>query len=194
MSEGGNIGHEVINLFEDDNGDRYLYVTPSGIVRGHDVDTVVFVRNVRARKTVEVIAVGLGLSTVSDKDVEKITYGGATLGQIFRGNTYHGGQDVFSGNVTYRADQVLMPAGEKRVLKTIDPENEVSIREGLTRLDSTRKVIIPQGMRTYYSQSNDPYAYAQLRSMVEDASLWQQAGVYHRSVGTTRTSDRASRA
>lgn len=175
LSEGGNIGHEVINLFEDDNGDRYLYVTPSGIVKGHDVDTVIFVRNVRARKTVEVIAIGLGLSTVSDRDVERITYGGATLDQIFRGNTYHGGQDVFSGNVTYKAEQVLVPAGEKRVFITIDPENEISIREGLTQLDSTRKVIIPQGMRTYYSQSNDPKAYAQLRSMVDNASLWQQA-------------------
>ena len=40
LSEGGNIGHQVINLFEDDNGDRYLYVTPSGIVKGHDVETV----------------------------------------------------------------------------------------------------------------------------------------------------------
>ena len=55
LSEGGNIGHEVINLFEDDNGARYLYITPSGIVKGHDIEAVIFVRNVQARKTVEVI-------------------------------------------------------------------------------------------------------------------------------------------
>lgn len=175
LSEGGNIGHEVINLFEDDNGARYLYITPSGLVKGHDVEAVIFVRNVRARKTVEVIAIGLGLSAVPEGDVGRIAYGGATMDQIFRSNTYHGGKDVFSGNVTYRAERLLMPAGDKRVLITIDPDFDLSAWAGSLALDSKRNVIIPQGMRMYYSQISDPKAYEQLRSLIEDTSLWQQA-------------------
>lgn len=175
LSEGGNIGHEVINLFEDDNGFRYLYVTPSGKVRGHDVEAVIFVRNVQARRTVEVIAIGIGLSSVPNEDIEKITYGGATMDQIFRSNTYRGGRDVFSGNVTYRAEQVLVPAGDKRVLITIDTEYDLSSWKGSASLTSTRSVVIPQGMRMYYSRSNDPVAYEQLRVLLEDASLWEQA-------------------
>ena len=38
LQEGTNIGHEVINLFRDDNDENYLYITPMGNVKGHNVE------------------------------------------------------------------------------------------------------------------------------------------------------------
>ena len=46
LDEGENIGHEVINLFKDDKGDNLLYITPSGRVVNHNVDSILFVRNI----------------------------------------------------------------------------------------------------------------------------------------------------
>lgn len=175
LSEGGNIGHEVINLFQSDSGARYLYITPSGVVRGHAVSDVVFVRNVQARKTVEVIAVGRGLSEVPDGEVSAIEYGGVSMDRIFGGNTYHGGRDIFSGNVTYRAEELLVPAGDTRLLLTIDDGFDLSRWGSSVRLDSTRNVIVPQGMRMYYSEGNDPVAHGQLRALLDDGDLWKKA-------------------
>lgn len=52
LSEATNIGHEVINLFKDDNDNNYLFITPHGKINGHDVDKVVFVQNIKARETI----------------------------------------------------------------------------------------------------------------------------------------------
>lgn len=42
LDEGKNIGHEVINLFKADDGNNYLYITPSGKIdlTSHPVKSV----------------------------------------------------------------------------------------------------------------------------------------------------------
>ena len=57
LDEGENIGHEVINLFKDDDGNHNIFITPTGLVNGHDLEYILFVRNFSARKTVEVVGV-----------------------------------------------------------------------------------------------------------------------------------------
>ena len=175
LREGNNIGHEIINLFEDDCGVRYLYITPSGIVKGHDVESVLFVRNTQARRTVEVIALAYELSPVEKSDLDNIRYGGVTPEQIFRSNTYHGGDDVFSGIVSYKANVVKMPLS--RLFITLDNGFNLSSWPGSILLNSTKRVIIPQGMRMYYSEQSDPEAYSQLHALISNESLWQSADV-----------------
>lgn len=189
LSEGGNIGHEVINLFEDDDGERYLYITPSGTVKDHEVEAVIFVRNIHARTTVEVIAVGLGLTPVPYDDARDIRYAGVPLSHIFRSNIYHGKQEgPFAGNVGYKADRVLVPSGGRRVLLTIDPGFDLSSWESSLLLESKSKVIIPQSMRLYCSLSNDPRAYEQLHGLVSDESLWERADVADDLIADSSTS------
>ena len=55
LQEGTNIGHEIINIFRDDNDENYLFITPYGNVNGHDVDKVLFVQNIKARETMEIV-------------------------------------------------------------------------------------------------------------------------------------------
>lgn len=176
LSEGDNIGHEVINLFEDDGGARYLYVTPSGLIKGHDVESVIFVRNLHARTTAEVIAVGLGLHLVGEDEAAGILYGGVPVCRIFHGNTYHGGQDVFSGNVTFRAERVIVPAEGRRILITVDSGFDLAEWPGSVLLRTGKKVVIPQGMRSYFAQDSEPEAYAQLKELIGDGKLWIPAG------------------
>ena len=59
LDEGSNVGHEVVNLLKDDNGDNYLYITSTGeVVSPNKVRSVIFVRNYYKKgKVVEIIAV-----------------------------------------------------------------------------------------------------------------------------------------
>lgn len=90
LQEGTNIGHEVINLFRDDNDENYLYITPMGNVKGHNVDKVLFVQNIAGRETMEVVMKAEGLSNTSADDVQKIFYAGVNITDIFNKNLYHG--------------------------------------------------------------------------------------------------------
>ena len=118
LEEGANIGHEVINLFKDDDGYNNLFITPSGKVKGHDVEYILFVRNVSFRRTVEVIGLAEGLSGITFDEMKQIRYAGVSLDQIFSNNRYHGETDPFSNHVTYRARNFRLPS--HRVFITLD--------------------------------------------------------------------------
>lgn len=177
LDEKGNIGHEVINFFDDDEGNRYLYIPPKGTLPDcRKVETVVFVRNIWAWKTVEVIAIAQGLSSVGKEEVSSIRYGGVPLDRIFRKNTYHGEEDKFSGHVTFRANEVKIPANNSRIFLTLDkqfckPENSTSIF-----LNSEKNALSNRKMKSYFSHDEDPDAYEKLRSMIENDKLWTLDG------------------
>ena len=141
LEEKENIGHEVINLFNDYNGNNNLFITPSGCVDGkkHDIEYIVFVRHISNHTTVEVICLAEGIYPISDDEMNRIRYAGVSLNQIFSGNTYHGGKDIFSNHVTYRAKNVRLPS--KRIFLTID--NGFSSDEFVVHLQSEKKLLFP---------------------------------------------------
>lgn len=169
LEEGANIGHEVINLFKDDDGYNNLFITPSGKVKGHDVEYILFVRNVSFRRTVEVIGLAEGLSGITFDEMKQIRYAGVSLDQIFSNNRYHGETDPFSNHVTYRARNFRLPS--HRVFITLDGS---TFTEDTVLLDSERAVILPQSMREYYSKDTDPVAYNQLKGLINDNDKWEQ--------------------
>ena len=164
LNEGENIGHEVINLFRDDAGHNNLFITPSGNISGHDLECILFVRNYSARKTVEVIGLAKEFQAVSAGEMTKVRYD-----QIFSNNTYHGETDTFSHHVTFRAGIFRLPS--KRIFVTMD--EHFSSDEYFVRLNTVRKVIIPQGMREYYSEAIDSRAYYQLKELIETVDFWE---------------------
>ena len=168
LEEGENIGHEVINLFKDDNGYNNLYITPSGSVSGHDIEAVFFVRNTSKRTTVEVIGVAMDINLISEDEVREIRYAGVPLDRIFNSNMYHGKADISTQHVTFRAKNLYIPS--RPVFITLD--NDFTSEEYTLHLESNKKVIIPQGMRMYYSEENDSVAITQLRDLTENKELW----------------------
>lgn len=168
LDEGENIGHEVINLFKDDDGNHNLFITPSGRVNGHDLEYILFVRNVSARKTVEVVGLAKGINRITPEEMNNVRYAGVSLDQIFSNNIYHGGTDIFSEHITFRVEKLFLPS--RRIFITI--ENEYNNDEYTLHLKSKRQVIIPQGMREYYSDKLDNEAFTELMSLIDNSELW----------------------
>lgn len=130
-----NLGHEVINLYQADNGGNYIYLNSTGdFVKAHQgqVSHMLFVKYYGIGE-VEVIGMAEGLHDVYDasrkfankyegineevfadqqrfvKREGGITYGGVSIFDIF-GEA--GQQSVF---ITYKADKVYIPREGKRL-------------------------------------------------------------------------------
>lgn len=130
-----NLGHEVINLYQADNGGNYIYLNSTGdFVKAHQgqVSHMLFVKYYGIGE-VEVIGMAKGLHDVYDasrkfankyegineevfadqqrfvKNEGGISYGGVSIFDIF-GEA--GQQSVF---ITYKADKVYIPREGKRL-------------------------------------------------------------------------------
>ena len=130
-----NLGHEVINLYQADNGGNYIYLNSTGdFVKAHQgqVSDMLFVKYYGIGE-VEVIGMARGLHDVYDasrkfankyegineevfadqqryvKNEGGISYGGVSIFDIF-GEA--GQQSVF---ITYKADKVYIPREGKRL-------------------------------------------------------------------------------
>lgn len=173
LEEGENIGHEVINLFKDDNGNNNLFITSNGSIdNDHDVEYVLFVRHISHNTTVEVICLAEGIYRISDEEMNRIRYAGVSLSQIFSGNTFHGKKDSFANHVTYRAENVRLPSKSKRIFITID--DEFSSDGYVVRLQSKKKVVVPEKDRSFYSCEYDSEAYYQLIDVINNNELWEK--------------------
>ena len=173
LAEGTNIGHEIINLFKDDDGNNNIFITPSGVIdENHNIEYILFVRHIAKKETVEVI----GLAEVSSKqkvneeDIRKITYDGASLEKIFGANKYHDEIEQFANYVTYRADNILLP--KKRIFITINNES-YDEAEKTIRIETEKKAITPQSMRVFFSDVTDEKAYKILKKdLINDVDCW----------------------
>ncbi len=124
-----NIGHEIINYFKDDNGDNYIYILPyGGMSNIYDdrIDTIILTSSLKDKR-VEVQAIieidehgqihkggDRGSEEIHNKQLEllkNVTYGGATLEQIFR---YNKGNDK-AIYVTFKAKEILKPKDDIKI-------------------------------------------------------------------------------
>ena len=177
LEEGSNIGHEVINLFRDDNDDNYLFITPSGIVNGHNVERVLFVQNIKGSKTMEVVMKAEGLHETTGDEIKQIFYSGVNIVDIFKKNLYHGELDATSIDImaTYRADKVLFPKKDKRIIITVDSTYEAEDDKSVIILmDPDKSKIVSQPMRTYLSKESYPKAYDIVENLLKDDDMWEE--------------------
>lgn len=177
LEEGSNIGHEVINLFRDDNDDNYLFITPSGIVNGHNVERVLFVQNIKGNKTMEVVMKAEGLHETTGDEIKQIFYSGVNIVDIFKKNLYHGELDATSIDImaTYRADKVLFPKKDKRIIITVDSTYEAEDDNSVIILmDPDKSKIVGQKMRTYLSKESYPMAYDIVENLLKDDDMWEE--------------------
>lgn len=177
LQEGTNIGHEVINLFKDDNNDNYLFVTPSGAVKNHDVERILFVQNIKARETMEVIMKADGLTKTSVEDISKIYYAGNNIVDIFKKNLYHGEKDSVGIEImaTYKASNVVFPKNGTRIILTVDKDYIADDDNTLVIfLNPNKQKIVGQGMRTYLSEISYPDIYDVINELLNDNSKWEK--------------------
>ena len=176
LQEGTNIGHEIINIFRDDNDENYLFITPYGNVNGHDVDKVLFVQNIKARETMEIVMKAEGLSKTSLDEIQRIFYAGVNIVDIFNKNLYHGKKDLVETETmaTYRAETIRFPKKGTRIILTVD--SNYSAEDGnsiVIFLDPDKKKIVGQSMRTYLSKESYSKIYDVIEELIENDSLWE---------------------
>lgn len=178
LKEGFNIGHEIINLFCDDNGNNYIFVTPSGIVNKHNLESILFVQHIKAKKTAEVIMKAEGLTPVSAEEIKNISYAGTNIEDIFKKNIHKGKTDdakidIF---VTYRADSISFLKKGKRIILTVDPDYKCDIDSASAIfLGDDIKVLFGQKMRRYLSQNSLPNIYNKIKNLLNNDSYWENA-------------------
>lgn len=144
-----NLGHEVINLYQADNGGNYIYLNSTGdFVKAHQgqVGYMLFVKYYCVGE-VEVIGMACGLHDVYQADqkfagkysginpkifqqqqefIRKeggITYGGVSILDIFSESEQ---QSVF---ITYKADKVYIPKGNIKLFIRFNTDKNAKLPE-----------------------------------------------------------------
>lgn len=153
-----NIGHEIINLFADDNGNNYIYLCRDGKFSGKYDNVYIDIANsyvIQVRRpanlkdTLEIISIAAGLEKINEDDVFKNSsacpmYGGLSVYDIFSGNKMQ--QD---NCVTFKAEKIFIP------------KVPVYIKHGakcnIVNPDVTIKKKPSQQLREYILEGSDDY-------------------------------------
>lgn len=123
-----NIGHEIINLYDDDKGDHYIYLCSNGKFnpREHKVpEAVILVRRpAKSRGLLEIIAVARKLTYIADPEnyQRNVCYGGVSVDRLFASNSKQ--QSIC---ITFRAEEFLWPKSPLYLYHGTDPKEDVPI-------------------------------------------------------------------
>lgn len=125
LFDGENIGHEVIDFFDTDNGERYLYIAPDGIVNDHpNVEAVLLIRSY-GNTLGEVVGLACDLENICPPRNKKealpmpygsVSYNGVSVDKIFAENVYKGEkEEAFELSATMQ-DRLRSPVPSIRSL------------------------------------------------------------------------------
>lgn len=187
-----NIGHEVVNLFCDDNGDNYIYVNPGGIIPAKYNDKIEYVILTKqydkgCQEVLGIAKVGQQLikkpERKSDEPIEKqtikyknrIKYCSQSLTKIFKNNRYNGKVDSFSENpvLTFKSEEFYSPKQGKRILIA---EKDSPIQEDgavICRLSDYK--FGHQSLRFYFSNRDEKTknAFESLEKLISNKTLFE---------------------
>jgi hypothetical protein len=183
LSEGDNIGHEIINLYKADDGKNYIYLNSQGTIElshGRNKLTVLLVRKF-ATKTYKVLAKveGVTILDFADRNLPReerykgqvalgLTYGGISLVDLFNENSYHGSlEDEKNAYTTFIADKVIKP---KTQIYITDDE---SASGDNTFFIHTNKGFGKQTLREFYNENEKPDSFVDLNQIIENKELWE---------------------
>ena len=184
LSEGDNIGHEIINLYKADDGKNYIYLNSQGCIdlsHGKNRLTILLVRKF-ASKIYKVLAKAEGIKVLdfADKNLPKeqrykgqvalgLTYGGVSLVDLFNENSYRGSFDE-DKNVytTFVADMVIKPKNQIYITddEFVSDDNIFFIR--------TNKGFGKQTLREFYNEHEKPESFTDLNKIIENKELWEE--------------------
>ena len=185
LSEGDNIGHEIINLYKADDGKNYIYLNSQGTIElshGENRITVLLVRKF-ASKTYKVLAKAEGVTILDFADSKLpreerykgqvalgLTYGGISLVDLFNENSYHGSlQEEKNAYTTFVADKVIKPKNQIYIT------DDASVSGDNTFFIRTNKGFGKQTLREFYNENEKPDSFADLNQIIENRELWEDA-------------------
>jgi len=186
LSTKNNIGHEIINLFKDDNGDNYIYVLSDGSVAtkyNDSIESILLVRWV-GNSTMEILAKAENLEQIlyrktttheERKELHKeqrkyikennISYGGVRLDDIMQDNIFHGQFDEASFYITFKANTLLKPLNPIYITdKQENSNNNIYFVE--------EKKFALTSLRMYYEEGKPSYSI--LNKIIKNDELWEK--------------------
>lgn len=194
-----NLGHEVINMFQADNGKHYLYLNPTGRLsdNAQKADSMLLVRYI-GNKSVEILAMAKNLKLVPGADLpltdsiyeyipkiynaqhqyitkQNITYGGVSILSIFQGSYQ---RNIF---ISYEVSDkdFFVPRNKKRIILRY---KDASYTDDYMKAENT-EVISLHG-HNFNPHLQPQYIFPQktgigdsdsdiLNRIINDGSLWQ---------------------
>jgi len=179
LDESENIGHEVINLFKDDNGSNYIYINPYGSINkkvNDSVKAILLVKHIE-KGVLEVIAKAENLQQVyykkNNREEEirdqiayvkenKVTYGNVLLSDIYK----NGYDEIL---ITFKTNNLRTV---KKPVFLIEDESKQYKYENHYFLPE--KHFSTQSLKMYYSENEFPQDYDVFDKLLNDSSLWNQ--------------------
>lgn len=179
-----NIGHEIINTYQTDSGENYVYVNPWGAINSH-AENAKYVLLVRAltQHCFEVIGYAGQLELLLSKDAltvkqrdagktdakrqrdlianYKIAYGGVLINDLFAEHR----NTIF---VTFKANEYRFAKHEQKLYIVDKPEFEDPTHVYLPGINLSK-----QSLRTYVDDAKNRPAYETLSDMLKNTSYWE---------------------
>ncbi len=166
-----NLGHEIINLYQSDNGSHYIYLQHSGtfhVSQQDKVGCVLLVRSLPGRKMLEVLGKAEGITEIyhpkqtAEDQIKYIVendvrYAGVLLNELFIENEY---QYVY---LTYKAERVSRPI--KPLYVSFD-------KDGIDTVVLTENKQAKASLKQYIDYELTPNDYIALQEKINDVSLW----------------------
>ena len=193
-----NLGHEIINFFQADNGKHYLYLNATGnFAKEHEnkIGHMLFVKYYD-KGIVEVIGMATGLEDIPganmplkrdkkfkevDKNIwkhqidfinnEEVCYGGKSILDIFSGAEQ---QSIF---ITYKAEKVYRIKSSHRIFicfSSVNSDANLPIGGIVIKLSEINQA--KTSLKQYIYPSNSEKDYEALKKLIDDEYLWESVG------------------
>ena len=193
-----NLGHEVINFFQADNGIHYLYLNATGnFAKEHKnkIGHMLFVKYYD-KGIVEVIGMATGLEDIPganmplkrdkkfkevDENIwkhqidfinnEEVCYGGKSILDIFSGAEQ---QSIF---ITYKAEKVYRIKSSHRIFicfSSVNSDANLPIGGIVIKLSEINQA--KTSLKQYIYPSNSEKDYEALKKLIDDEYLWESVG------------------
>lgn len=173
-----NIGHEVINLFKDDNGSNYIYINHDGRINKESNDSVKAILLVKHIEpgVLEVIAKAENLQQVYYKknnrqeeinnQIEYIKENQITFGDVLLSDIYDNGYNEIL--ITFKTDKLRTV---KKPVFIIEDESKQYKYKNHYFLPE--KHFSTQSLKMYYSKNEFPQDYNVFNKLLNDSEVWE---------------------
>ena len=181
-----NIGHEVINLFKDDNGSNYIYINKDGRINekyNDDVEAIILVKGVE-KDVLEVVAKAEDLEQIYYKkegfknkderyeaeveeenefiESKQITYGGVLLTDIYKDGDTELKLTCKTDKLRTAQEPVFLIRDEDKGYKYKNP------------YFLSEKNFSTQSLKMYYNKKEHPQDYKKLQQLLNNQEIWNE--------------------
>lgn len=183
----GNIGHEIINFYLDDEGRNYIYVTNNGAVKKSEKIECIFLARYRVKGCLEILGVAKELEPLDEKIDEYIEnerkkspdtlrYNGIDYRDIFKTNKWDSKDKEKSQKndeahyLTFRSKEFLCP---KAPILIFGKDYKPMIGEKITYFLAD-KVFGTQSPKLYVENKGHKKSFKVLTDLIENEDLWEK--------------------